>query len=198
MMLRKYCKSTQRVSTLCTLITSFTLLGCYSRNPNSIPDAPPPYPSFPFPQENFQSNDDYNSARPEQNSNRSLSSKSQIPVESSLGIDSEKNYNYIPPSAPPPSSSLQTPAFSSLSRKTDNPRFTLTANGDLWALVQDGKGNEIEWLKMKTGESAFIYDPNALVITCSSGNLLSIKNSGGKNISFDSRGNGISIIRLPK
>ena len=159
---------------------------------------PPPYPSFPFPQENFQGNDDYNSARPEPNSNRSLSSESQIPVESSLGIDSEKNYNYIPPSAPPPSSSLQTPTFSSLSRKTDNPRFTLTANGDLWALVQDGKGNEIEWLKMKTGESAFIYDPNALVITCSSGNLLSIKNSGGKNISFDSRGNGISIIRLPK
>ena len=49
---------------------------------------------------------------------------------------------------------------------------------------------------MKTGESAFIYDPNALVITCSSGNLLSIKNSNGKDISFDSRGNGISIIRL--
>jgi len=198
MALHKYCKSFLKVEPLCAFVACFAMLGCYSRNPSSIPDAPPPYPSFPFPQENHQSNDAYNSAPPRPNTQKSLSSETQIPEESSLSTYSEKNYNYIPPSAPPPSSSLQTPAFSSLSRKAGNPRFTLTANGDLWALVQDEKGNEIEWLKMKTGESAFIYDPNALLLTCSSGNLLSIKNSAGKNIPFDSKGNGISIIRLPK
>jgi len=180
------------------MIAGTILSSCYSRNPNSVPDAPPPYPGFPFPRENFQSNKEYNSALPSQNDHSLPVSEIQNAQVSSTNSNPENNYNYIPPSAPPPSASPQTPLLSSLAINADAPRFTLTANGDLWALVQDGKGNEIEWLKMKTGESAFIYDPNALVLTCSSGNLLSIKNSVGKNISFDSKGNGISIIRLPK
>ena len=198
MALSKNCKSLQFVNYLCAFTFCFILLSCYSRKPNSIPDAPPPYPSFPFPQDKFKNANEYNPSLSPDNAHEVINSEKQDHMSGTYDPNGGKNYNYIPPSAPPPSSSIQTPAFSPLATNADTPRFTLTAKGDLWALVQDGKGNEIEWLKMKTGESAFIYDPNALVITCSSGNLLSIKNSNGKDISFDSRGNGISIIRLPK
>ena len=74
---------------------------------------------------------------------------------------------YTPPPASPPSqhSFAQQPAFSPNQSQTSYPginkknnsasaRFTLEAKADLWALVQDAQGVELEWLKMKTGESA--------------------------------------------
>ena len=51
----------------------------------------------------------------------------------------------------------------------------MEAKADLWALVQDAQGVELEWLKMKTGESASLYHSGELTITCSSGNKLIIK-----------------------
>ena len=76
-------------------------------------------------------------------------------------------------------------------------RFTLEANADLWALVQNSEGVELEWLKMKKGESAKLHHSGRLTITCSSGNQLIIKDKDQKVVQTTPNKSGISIVRLP-
>ena len=79
----------------------------------------------------------------------------------------------------------------------NSPRFTLEAKADLWALVQDDKGIELDWLKMKSGDIRHLNHQGALTITCSSGDLLVIKDKEEKVIETNPNINGISIVRLP-
>ena len=178
-----------------------TLIGCVQRGTSTIPDAPPPYPSFPIPQERFQSSGVYESKN--NGGSSSIAETSSIAPQGSTSTGTDKinhhasSFDYIPPKSIPPRSTNSSNQFTANSRAASPPLYTLIASGELWTLVQDRNGKEIDWIKMKAGEQAFIHDKNAAVLTCSSGNELSIKDSSGNLVSFNPKSNGISIIRLP-
>lgn len=170
---------------------------------HSIPDAPPPYPSFPVPQER------YNSAQVYGGQSGTMPYVPPYASPPTATQDSAPSF-YTPPPASPPSqhSFYQQPAYkisppvpTSSARNEKNQgssaRFTLEAKADLWALVQDSEGVELEWLKMKTGDSAHLHHTGALTITCSSGNQLIIKDKNQKPINSNPNPSGISIVRLP-
>lgn len=180
----------------------FLLSGCMRSSNQSIPDAPPPYPSFPIPQERYQSAQVYG-GQP--------STSTYIPPYSDASsyqppTPSSKSLYTPPPSTPPTQASFSERPFQTQphpnsqgypKQKANTVRFTLEAKDNLWALVQDSQGTELEWLKMKTGETASLSYSGALTITCSSGNKLIIKNKLGKKIETNPNSSGISIVRLP-
>lgn len=178
-----------------------TLIGCVQRGTSTIPDAPPPYPSFPIPQERFQSSGVYDSQNQEESSTiakaSSIAPQFETDTEAVKINQNASSFDYIPPKSIPPRSTNSANQFTANSRVASPALYTLIASGELWTLVQDRNGKEIDWIKMKAGEQAFIHDKNAAVLTCSSGNELSIKDSSGKLVSFNPKSNGISIIRLP-
>jgi len=171
-------------------VCSFLVNGCMPRRTVSIPDAPPPYPTFPLPKQDNLKNQKFthqsNNSPEQSNLHGSPPSQSQ----------SDPSYNYIAPTTATKASAKSSDRRSNFTNTKSQPRFTLEATEELWALVQDDKGNEIQWLKMKSGEAAFIYEKGPLVLTCSSANLLKIKDSLGQPVEFNSRSNGVSIIRL--
>ena len=202
-MTHSYSRTLRITRALFTLILTFGLSCCISRGPTVIPDAPPPYPSFPTTLEKPEGNAQYNGQN-QQIQTTPVQTNSLAPnqiASQPKTYEQVEAFDYIPPKSQPPFSSTQNQSFRPITTKhtsASTSRFTLHANGELWALVQDKDGNELDWLKMKNGETSYIYDKNALIVTCSSGNLLSIKDASGRPISFDSKSNGISIIRLPR
>ena len=51
---------------------------------------------------------------------------------------------------------------------------------NLWLLIQDPSGNELDWLKLQAGEKVPINHFGALTLTCSSGKEIDIFNKAGK------------------
>ena len=152
---------------------------CFRNRPLEIPDAPPPYANFPAPQ-NFRNNP----ASEYTYSGNELASNPYIqPTANGQSFGS------------PPSSS-----FASLQpnlTQTSHQRYTLEADADLWALVQDDKGVELEWLKMKSGDSKPISYSGPITVTCSSGTKLRILDNHNNIIESNANRSGISIVRLP-
>jgi len=184
------------------MLTLSVFSGC-SGSVSSIPDAPPPYPSFPIPQER------YNSAQVYGGQNLPTSyTPPYSPPSGSYQQPPAPTFYTPPPSAPPtqpnlsarPSHKYTPPApnrFSSKpNRSSQSSNYTLKANADLWALVQNAKGVELEWLKMKAGDSTELNYSEDLTITCSSGNQLVIVDNKGKQIDTNPNSSGISIVRL--
>lgn len=180
----------------------FVLCGC-SRTVSSIPDAPPPYPSFPVPQERYNSANVYGS----QNLATPYTPPYSAPSDSNQQQPTAPTFYTPPPSYPPTKPNLSTqplnkytPPTSNLlnksARSSQSSIYTLKANADLWALVQNAKGVELEWLKMKAGDSAELHYNENLTITCSSGNQLVIVDSKGKEVDTNPNSSGISIVRL--
>ena len=75
--------------------------------------------------------------------------------------------------------------------------YTVKAKGNLWVLVQDQFGNEIEWKKLKSGDELPITQSGPLTITLSSPDKADIIDSNDKKMKIDSKSSGISIVRLP-
>lgn len=75
--------------------------------------------------------------------------------------------------------------------------YTVKAKGNLWVLVQDQFGNEIEWKKLKPGDELPITQSGPLTITLSSPDKADIIDSNDKKMKIDSNSSGISIVRLP-
>lgn len=179
-----------------------SLSGCRGSSVRSVPDAPPPYPSYPVPQERYNSAQVYG-AQPN-------NFEYVPPYSGSSSIEQPFAGQYNPPVAPPPSAfpvnressykarkSLYSPRNQSQQNTQNAFRFRLEAKADLWALVQDAKGVELQWLKMKAGEVANLQQSGALTITCSSGDQLIIQDKDGKSINTNPNSSGISIVRLP-
>jgi len=153
--------------------------GCFRNKPLEIPDAPPPYPNFPAPQSfrnNPASESSYSSNEFARNPNNQLTTTGQSFASSS-----------------PQSFASQQPNLTQMSSQ----RYTLEADADLWALVQDDKGVELEWLKMKRGESKPISHSGPITVTCSSGTKLRILDNQNNLIETNANQSGISIVRLP-
>ena len=126
-------------------VLSFLIGGCRGSSVNSIPDAPPPYPSFPVPQERYNSAQVYGG---------SPHTSTYVPPYSpppTSNIDSGPTFYTPPPSIPPNNQSVSTspsigyaPQNVKSQRKINaqginTTRFTLEANADLWALVQNAE-----------------------------------------------------------
>lgn len=198
-----FCQMSNKSST--TILLALSVLftaGCRNSSVHSIPDAPPPYPNFPVPQERYNSAQVYGG----QSSNLEY-----VPPYSDALIPQTPPATFY---SPPPTSAQQQQTFSqepaynfspypntsrpqSLNQQAKPARFTLEANADLWALIQDSKGVELEWLKMKKGDMANLQHIGELTITCSSGDQLTIKDKSGKLINTNPNSSGISIVRLP-
>ncbi len=182
---------------LLVCLLNFLTTGCGTRGASVIPDAPPPYPTFPMPQERYQNTGIYGGQSFPHTTNYAATPNLPI-VPQQPDQESGSSYSYKPPVSQSPfpsnSSSSQTRHHKP---SAEGPRFTLVAKGELWALAQDEQGNEIEWLKMKAGDRASLFHPDAMILTCSSGDLLDIEDANGKPIPFAPTENGISIIRLP-
>ncbi|MDA8989030.1 hypothetical protein N9H22_01030 [Opitutales bacterium] len=178
------------------IILLFT--SCRKSSVTSIPNAPPPYPSFPVPQERYQSSQVYGG----QPSNSTYIPPYSEPTNYQKSVSSENQSFYTPPPAVPPrqriykNPTLQSQPYPRQGQETNSARFTLEAKADLWALVQDDKGAELQWLKMKPGETSTISHSGDLTITCSSGDKLLIKDKFGKKIETNPNASGISIVRL--
>lgn len=156
-----------------TILVSVTclMIGCRSNRNVEIPDAPPPYANFPAPQ-NFQ-NPQPVAAQPHGN----------------LFADS---YNPAPPY-----SNYSNPGGNTSSSSVSQSRYTLHAEADLWALIQDPNGVELDWLKMKSGDSVPLTYSGPITVTCSSGHKLKIFDNQKNLIETKANQSGISIVKLP-
>lgn len=178
------------------IILSFT--SCRKSSVTSIPNAPPPYPSFPVPQERYQSSQVYGG----QPSTAIYTPPYSETTNYQAPLSNENQSFYTPPPADPPrqriyqNPTLKSQPYPGQRQETNSARFTLEARADLWALVQDAQGTELQWLKMKPGETASISHGGALTVTCSSGDKLLIKDKFGKKIETNPNASGISIVRL--
>ena len=153
--------------------------GCFRNRPLEIPDAPPPYANFPAPQ-NVRNNPPSDSTF---SGNDFASNPHSQPTTSSRSFASPS----------PPSFTSPKPNLTQASPQ----RYTLEADADLWALVQDDKGVELEWLKMKRGDSKPLTYSGAITVTCSSGTKLRILDNQNNLIETNANQSGISIVRLP-
>jgi hypothetical protein len=153
--------------------------GCVRNRPLEIPDAPPPYANFPAPQ-NFRN----------YSASESTYSGSEF---------ANNPYNQAP-TVGQPFASPSPPSFASPQQnilQSSSQRYTLEADADLWALVQDTKGVELEWLKMKKGDSKPISYSGPITVTCSSGTKLRILDNQNNLVTTKANESGISIVRLP-
>jgi len=172
--------------------TLFCLVSSCARNTTpAVPNAPPPYPDYPVPQSHFQySEPPYQPNPPLLDSGNiqldSQASSSQLPYASQDIVIPTYHQENLDHAGYPYEQVKQ----------TARTRFSLHAHSNLWALVQNDKGVELEWLKMKAGEKASINHSGRLTITCSSGKDLEIFDARGDKIPTNPNPSGISIIRL--
>ena len=155
-----------------TILVSITclMIGCRSNRNVEIPDAPPPYANFPAPQ-NFQN---------------------PQPV----AVQPHGNFFADSYNPAPPYSNYSNPG-NAPSSPSSHSKYVLRAEADLWALIQDPNGVELDWLKMKSGESVPLTYSGPITVTCSSGHKLKIFDNQKNLIETKTNQSGISIVKLP-
>ena len=168
-------------------------MGCARNKVSEIPNAPPPYPDYPVPQSYFDPA--VNPYQPTQTTPVSVDPGNYQLEDSYTNYSPPPNSNFYPPQ-PVSASGPSTFIPEMPTNPVEKARFSLHAHANLWALVQNEKGVELEWLKMKAGEKASLTHNGRLTITCSSGKDLEIFNARGDKIMTKPNPSGISIIRL--
>ncbi len=149
-----------------------------------IPDAPPPYPTYSTPGYDAQtSTDSY------------PSSSTYIPAPHPENRF-DKSTTYIPNNTNS-YSNIYSPPPAKDTIPTLKPRYSIIAQANLWVLVQDEFGTEIDWKKLSEGETMAINHPRPVTVTCSSGSKVQILDSKGKKVDTLSNSSGIAIVRLP-
>ena len=146
------------------------VFGCGGNAPNTVPDAPPPYPDSPF-YDNVSGSNTYTpppSENPRENSTLSVPENSYTPTKKTS------------PRKPLPKN-----------------LYSLEATGTVWVLIQDKFGNELDWMSLIAGKKVPLNHRGPLTITCSSGDSLKITDPNGKPFPVPGSRKGISIIRIP-
>ena len=150
------------------ILVVFLFCSCGGGSASTLPDAPPPYPGFPI---------------PAQNPGAGVTE----PYPSGSGYAS--SVPYIGTSNYSQSQTAVTPPVSA--------RYMVKAKGNLWVLVQDQFGNEVDWRKLQAGDQFPINQAGSLTVTLSSSDKADILDSDNKKIEVNSKNSGISIVRLP-
>ena len=114
-----------------------------------------------------------------------------------------------PPNAPPPHPNLFSPTGSQVSPSAQAPVprttkssdkksvITLEALGDVWILVQNAQGVELQWQNLRKGERLPIAKQGSISITSSNGKALRVLDHKGRSLKEPSENEGIVIVRLP-
>lgn len=170
-------------SFLCSLLCFF-IFGC-GGNP-TIPDAPPPYSTYSTP-----------GYTPSNSTNTYISQQPPYAPDTQWDPQYRSEGTSPPFSAPYQPQEFYAPPPQKNSLPTLDPRYTITAKANIWVLVQDEFGTEIDWKKLSKSETMAITHPRPVTITCSSGAKVQIVNEKGKIVSQPSNASGISIVRLP-
>ena len=114
-----------------------------------------------------------------------------------------------PPNAPPPhpnlfsptgnqtspSAKAQVPGSTQISDKKS--LVTLEALEDVWILVQNAQGVELQWQNLRKGERLPIAKQGSISITSSNGKALRVLDHKGSSLREPSENEGINIVRLP-
>jgi len=74
---------------------------------------------------------------------------------------------------------------------------TLEALGDVWILVQNAQGVELQWQNLRKGERLPVAKQGSISITSSNGKALRILDHEGRPLKEPSEKEGIAILRLP-
>ena len=163
------------------LACGFVLSSCGTRPPATLPDAPPPWQEVSGPDDPASTSTQY-------------------------GLQTPKLGNPSPPRPQRPAWREKFPAPRATSHSTPVKRptysstkvsYNVTAYASVWILVQDKKGNELEWVSMKAEDKFPIMHRGPLTITCSSGTSVKITDKNGKKVEPATNSNGITIVRLP-
>lgn len=159
------------------------LFGCGGHA--TIPDAPPPYPTYSTPGYTPPPNPNIHHSQ-----NPSLTPQSWV-----------KQYESSSP-LPPTSATYNQENFFPPTPQLNNQgslesRYTIIAKGNIWVLIQDEFGTEIDWKKLSKGEKMAITHPRPITVTCSSGSKVQIVDLKGKEVNQLSNSSGIAIMRLP-
>ena len=114
-----------------------------------------------------------------------------------------------PPNAPPPHPNLFLPTGNQVSPNTQAPVLgttqssdkksvvTLEALGDVWILVQNAQGVELQWQNLRKGERLPVAKQGPISITSSNGKALRVLDHEGRSLKEPSENEGIAILRLP-
>ena len=78
-----------------------------------------------------------------------------------------------------------------------NSVVTLEALGDVWILVQNAQGVELQWQNLRKGERLPVAKQGSISITSSNGKALRVLDHEGRSIKEPSENEGIVIVRLP-
>lgn len=150
------------------ILVVFLFCSCGGGSVSTLPDAPPPYPGFPIPAQN-------------------TGAEVAAPYPSGGNYASSVPYTGTPNY--PQAQAVLTPPVSA--------RYMVKAKGNLWVLVQDQFGNEVDWRKLQAGDQFPINQAGSLTVTLSSSDKADILDSDNKKIEINSKNSGISIVRLP-
>ena len=171
-MIEKYADTLPLSCLACCIFLS----SCGTSSPVTLPDAPPPWQ--------------------EVTPNGEAISNSVPPPSPFGGTNPRLDNSFTPepfwkrqPSFSPPPPVRATPS--------SKPNYTIKAYANVWVLIQDKRGNEIEWLSMKEGDEVPVMHSGPLTITCSSGRSVKILDKKGKKVDTADNSNGITILRLP-
>jgi hypothetical protein len=74
---------------------------------------------------------------------------------------------------------------------------TLEALGDVWILVQNAQGVELQWQNLRKGERLPVAKQGSISITSSNGKALRVLDHEGRSLKEPSENEGIAILRLP-
>ena len=114
-----------------------------------------------------------------------------------------------PPNAPPPHPNLFSPTSNQVSPSTQasvpgttqssdkKSVVTLEALGDVWILVQNAQGVELQWQNLRKGERLPVAKQGSISITSSNGKALRVLDHEGRSLKEPSENEGIAILRLP-
>ncbi|MFP6886916.1 MAG: RodZ domain-containing protein [Opitutales bacterium] len=75
--------------------------------------------------------------------------------------------------------------------------ITLEALRDVWVLVQDAQGVEMQWQNLREGERMPVAKKGPISITYSNGKALRILDREGRSLMEPKAQDGIAILRLP-
>ena len=111
-----------------------------------------------------------------------------------------------PPDAPPPHPNLFSPTVTQISPTTvpgttqpyvKKSVVTLEALGDVWILVQNAQGVELQWQNLRKGERLPVAKQGSISITSSNGKALRVLDHEGRSLKEPTQKEGITIFRLP-
>jgi len=116
-----------------------------------------------------------------------------------------------PPDAPPPHPNLFSPTGNRVPSDTQvseseagtiqnydkKSLVTLEALGDVWILVQNAQGVELQWQNLRKGERLPVAKQGSISITSSNGKALRVLDHEGRSLKEPTEKEGIAIFRLP-